>query len=154
MAEELHFGRAADRLRLSTSRVSNLLRTVERRAGARLFERGNRVVRLTPQGAQLHAGPRAAYVQIERTLEDVRRTGSLGGGVLRAGFSTTLPEKLRAELIDAFERRLRHCRVAASGAAGSPPPALPGRRLRRCRVAASGMPTTDPAQLPRPPRQG
>jgi DNA-binding transcriptional LysR family regulator len=115
VAEELHFGRAADRLRLSTSRVSNLVRTVERRAGARLFERSSRVVRLTPQGAQLYAGLRAAYIQIERTLEDVRRTGSLGGGVLRAGFSTTLPEKLRAELIDAFERRYPDCRVVASG---------------------------------------
>ncbi|MEU7664956.1 LysR family transcriptional regulator [Streptomyces lincolnensis] len=115
VAEELHFGRAADRLRLSTSRVSTLVRAVERRAGTLLFARSSRVVRLTPQGAQLYAGLRSAYIQIERTLEDVRRAGSVGGGVLRAGFSTTLPEKLRLELIGAFESRYPDCRVVASG---------------------------------------
>ncbi|MBO8187443.1 LysR family transcriptional regulator [Streptomyces spirodelae] len=102
-------------MRLSTSRVSNLIRAVERRAGARLFERSSRVVKLTPQGAQLYAGLRAAYIQIESTLEDVRRTGFLSGGVLRAGFSTTLPEKLRAELINVFESRYPDCRIVASG---------------------------------------
>ncbi|MGP3966564.1 LysR family transcriptional regulator [Streptomyces sp. 6N223] len=115
VAEELHFGRAAERLRLSTSRVSNLVRAVERRVGAQLFERSSRVVRLTPQGAQLYAGLRAAYVQIERVLDDVRRASTLGGGVLRVGFSTTLPAKLRAGLISAFEGRYPDCRVVASG---------------------------------------
>lgn len=92
-------------------------------------------MRLTPQGAQLHAGLRAAYIQIERTLEDVRRTGSLGGGVLRAGFSTTLPEKVRAELIDAFEGRYPDCRVVASG--------MPTNG-RDSTAAATGRPTTPP----------
>ncbi|MER6140891.1 LysR family transcriptional regulator [Streptomyces sparsogenes] len=115
VAEELHFGRAAERLRLSTSRVSNLVRAVERRVGAQLFERSSRVVKLTPQGAQLYAGLRAAYIQIERVLDDVRRAGSLGGGVLRVGFSTTLPEELRTGLIGAFEDRYPDCRVVASG---------------------------------------
>lgn len=115
VAEELHFGRAAERLRLSTSRVSTLVRAVERRAGAQLFERSSRVVKLTPQGAQLYAGLRAAYVQIERVLDDVRRASGLGGGVLRVGFSTTLPEKLRPGLISAFESRYPDCRVVASG---------------------------------------
>ncbi|MDI2131290.1 LysR family transcriptional regulator [Yinghuangia seranimata] len=113
VAEELHFGRAAQRLRLSTSRVSVLVRAVERRAGAQLFERSSRVVRLTPQGAQLYAGLRAAYVQIERVLDDVRRAGG-HGGVLRVGFATTLPQRLRTELISTFESRYPDCRVVAS----------------------------------------
>ncbi|MFI6154716.1 LysR family transcriptional regulator [Kitasatospora sp. NPDC051170] len=114
VAEELHFGRAGERLRLSTSRVSTLVRAVERRAGVQVFERSSRVVKLTPQGAALYAALRTAYVQIERALDDARRTSGLGGGVLRAGFSTTLPEKLRPGLIGAFEDRYPDCRVVAS----------------------------------------
>jgi DNA-binding transcriptional LysR family regulator len=114
VAEELHFGRAAERLRLSTSRVSNLVRAVERRAGAPLFERTSRVVTLTPQGGQLFGELRAAYVRIERALADVRRSASLGGGVLRVGFATTLPGKLGHELVAAFEQLHPDYRVVAS----------------------------------------
>ncbi|WP_050514428.1 LysR family transcriptional regulator [Streptomyces rimosus] len=115
VAEELHFGRAAERLRLSTSRVSHLIRAVERRVGTQLFVRSSRSVTLNPHGAQLYAGLRAAYIQIERVLDDVRRAGALGGGVLRVGFSTTVPEKLRTGLVGAFERSHPECRVVASG---------------------------------------
>jgi DNA-binding transcriptional LysR family regulator len=115
VAEELHFGRAAERLRLSTSRVSSLVRVVERRAGTALFERTSRVVRLTPPGAQLFVELRDAYIRIERALDAVRRSNELGGGVLRVGFSTTLPVKLRPALIEAFEVRYPDCRIVASG---------------------------------------
>ncbi|MEV0093439.1 LysR family transcriptional regulator [Streptomyces sp. NPDC050738] len=115
VAEELHFGRAAERLRLSTSRVSSLVRVVERRAGTALFERTSRVVRLTPPGEQLFAELRAAYIRMERALDDVRRSTELGGGVLRVGFSTTLPAKLRPALIAAFEAKYPDCRIVASG---------------------------------------
>jgi DNA-binding transcriptional LysR family regulator len=114
VAEELHFGRAAERLRLSTSRVSNLIQAVERRAGTALFERTSRVVRLTPAGTQLFAELRAAYVRIEQALDDVRRLGDLEGSVLRVGFSSTLPAGLRPALTDAFERRYPDCRVVGS----------------------------------------
>ncbi|SHG24021.1 LysR family transcriptional regulator [Streptoalloteichus hindustanus] len=114
VAEELHFGRAAERLRLSTSRVSNLVRMVERRAGVPLFLRTSRVVTPTPQGMQLFGELRSAYVQIERALADVRRTADLGGGVLRVGFATTLPETLGPQLTASFERLYPEHRVVAS----------------------------------------
>ncbi len=115
VAEELHFGRAAERLRLSTSRVSNLVRTVERRAGVPLFERTSRVVRLTPQGGQLFGELRAAHIRMEQALRDVRRSAGLGGGVLRVGFSTTLPQKLAVASVAAFERQCPDCRAVVSG---------------------------------------
>ncbi len=52
VAEELHFSRAAERLRLSTARVSQTIQRLERRVGAPLFERTSRMVRLTPIGRQ------------------------------------------------------------------------------------------------------
>jgi DNA-binding transcriptional LysR family regulator len=39
LAEELHFGRTAERLHVSTARVSQTIKKLERRIGAALFER-------------------------------------------------------------------------------------------------------------------
>jgi len=44
VAEELHFGRAAARLRLSPSSVSEAVAALERRLGGQLFERTSRTV--------------------------------------------------------------------------------------------------------------
>jgi DNA-binding transcriptional LysR family regulator len=103
VAEELHFGRAAERLTLSTSRVSSLIRTLERRVGTPLFERTSRSVRLTPAGDHLFAEFRAAYVRIERAVADLRSPADPAGQILRVGFATTLPEKVPAALVQAFE---------------------------------------------------
>jgi DNA-binding transcriptional LysR family regulator len=53
LAEELHFGRTAERLYVSQSRVSQVIQLMETRVGGRLFERTSRRVQLTPLGAQL-----------------------------------------------------------------------------------------------------
>ena len=53
LAEELHFGRTAERLRITTGRVSQVIKKLERRIGGMLFERTSRTVRLTPIGRQL-----------------------------------------------------------------------------------------------------
>ena len=50
LADELHFGRAAQRLVLTPSRVSQVIRKLERSLGAPLFERTSRSVRLTAFG--------------------------------------------------------------------------------------------------------
>ncbi|WP_307021439.1 hypothetical protein [Streptomyces canus] len=145
-------GRVTDRVRLSTSRVSTLVRAAERRAGTLLFAHSSRMVRLTRQGTRLYAGLRSAYIQIEHTLEDFRCAGSVGGGVLRAGFSTTVTEKPRLEPIGAFESRYPDCRVVASG---MPTPGLfrragqgvARRRLRH--LDAHGRPADRTPDVPR-----
>ena len=47
MAEELHFGRAAERLRMTQPPLSRSIQKLERAVGARLLERDNRNVELT-----------------------------------------------------------------------------------------------------------
>ncbi|MGX1806713.1 LysR family transcriptional regulator [Nocardia sp. NPDC055321] len=54
LTEELHFGRTADRMHVSTGRVSQIIRKLERRVGAPLFERNSRGVALTPLGLRMH----------------------------------------------------------------------------------------------------
>jgi DNA-binding transcriptional LysR family regulator len=53
LAEELHFGRTAERLHVTPARISQAIKKQERQIGALLFDRTNRTVRLTPIGQQL-----------------------------------------------------------------------------------------------------
>jgi DNA-binding MarR family transcriptional regulator len=55
LAEELHFGRTAERLHLTQPRVTRVIAALEGHAGGKLFERTSRKVRLTPLGARLRA---------------------------------------------------------------------------------------------------
>jgi DNA-binding transcriptional LysR family regulator len=77
LAEELHFGRTADRLHVSSARVSQSIAKLERRIGARLFARTSRRVELTPIGAQLREDLSAGY---QRILEGTRRAAAAAQG--------------------------------------------------------------------------
>jgi DNA-binding transcriptional LysR family regulator len=106
LADELHFGRTAERLRFSQPRVSQLVRSLERRVGGRLFERTSRRVALTPLGTRLLEGARPAFDRLRQTLVGVRafaqglRVGFLGS------YGSTLDEALAA-----FRARHPDCAV-------------------------------------------
>jgi DNA-binding transcriptional LysR family regulator len=85
LAEELHFGRTAERLGLTTSRASQTLSALERKLGGRpLFERTSRVVTLTAAGAALREDLRPALAGFDGALDRARVRGS-GPGVVRVG---------------------------------------------------------------------
>ncbi|MGF6889429.1 DNA-binding transcriptional LysR family regulator [Nocardia sp. GAS34] len=86
LAEQLHFGRTADRLRLTTGQVSRIVKRLERRIGADLFVRSSRAVALTPIGAQL-VGQLAPHVAgIEAAVQRAIEAGRGVAGTLRVGF--------------------------------------------------------------------
>jgi DNA-binding transcriptional LysR family regulator len=114
VAEELHFGRAAERLHLSASRVSQTIRALERRVGGPLFERSSRRVHLTPLGEQLLSEVRPAYLRLEQALRDVRQPPPQGVEILRVGFASPVPEELPPRLIGAFEQEQPGCRIVPS----------------------------------------
>ena len=105
LAEELHFGRTAERLRLPQPRVSRLVAALERRAGGALFERTSRRVRLTPLGEQLASQLRPAYAQLTAALDDARTAARQAAGVLAIGFSPTSNVTVLTRLTEAFEAR-------------------------------------------------
>jgi DNA-binding transcriptional LysR family regulator len=125
LAEELHFGRTAERLGLTQSRVSQSLRSLERKLGEQLVRRTSRRVALTTQGERFRAevGPavrslteaveRAATRQLEGTVRVGLMFASAGGARL-------------VEIVDAFEAAHPRCAVQVTAT----PPDDPGRPLR------------------------
>jgi DNA-binding transcriptional LysR family regulator len=111
VAEELHFGRAADRLHVSQPRVSRLIAALERQVGGMLFERTSRRVTLTPLGAQFHAELGAAYAQLQAALDHARRAAREAAGQLCIGFTTTTEGPALSRLIAVFEARHPECQV-------------------------------------------
>lgn len=108
LAEELHFGRAAERMYLTQSRVSQLLRALEQRIGARLVERTSRSVRLTPLGEQFLTGLRPAYTALHAVLDDAREAARELKGALRLGFQGVTNDGL-LQALDDFQRRFPDC---------------------------------------------
>lgn len=68
LAEELHFARTAQCLRISPGRVSQTIKALERRIGGALFERSSRHVALTPVGRQLCAHLAPAHRRIQQAV--------------------------------------------------------------------------------------
>ena len=85
LAEELHFGRTAEKLHISAPRVSQAIAKQERRIGAPLFERTSRKVTLTPLGEQLRADLEAGYRRILEGVESARDSARGGPDVLTFG---------------------------------------------------------------------
>ncbi|UGQ11529.1 LysR family transcriptional regulator [Yinghuangia sp. ASG 101] len=88
LAEELHFGRTAERMRLSRSRVSQLINRLERRIGAPLFARTSRRVGLTAIGRQLRDDLSPLHSAMQAAVRRARTSARGIDTVLHVGFAT------------------------------------------------------------------
>jgi len=111
LAAELHFGRTAERLHVTTARVSQTIRKLEQRFGALLFERTSRRVTLTPVGRQLHDDLKPAFEQIERGIERAIAAGREVRGVLRVGFFRAAAGRFVLDVANLVEARHPDCAV-------------------------------------------
>jgi DNA-binding transcriptional LysR family regulator len=106
VADELHFGRAAQRLHITTSHVSQLIRRLERRVGGSLFDRSSRHVMLTQLGKQLLAEVAPAVDALGSAFLSARLAASRPNPtVLRVGVPNSLPIQISAEVVTAFIRQ-------------------------------------------------
>jgi DNA-binding transcriptional LysR family regulator len=103
VAEELHFGRAAERLHIGQPAVSQQLRRLEREFGAELFDRSPRHVRLTAAGQSLLPEAREVLAAVARARAAVAAVPEVRAATLRLGTSTGLGEHLE-RLLDTLAR--------------------------------------------------
>lgn len=104
VAEELHFGRAAERLHIGQPAVSQQLRRLERELGIELFDRTTRTVTLTEAGNRFLPHARAVIAAETRAREAVAELHAEQAGTLRLGTSDGLGSRLD-RLLAAFSRR-------------------------------------------------
>lgn len=120
LAEELHFGRAAQRLNMTQPPLSRIIRGLEKQWGVELFTRSTRNVKLTPVGAALIEPARAlvaASDDVNTAMADAKagRTGKLTMGFTGGSFQRgilALTRQLRKDMprvgVNLISGRLSH----------------------------------------------
>ncbi len=98
VAEELHFGRAAERLNIVQPAVSQQVARLERELGLQLLDRSSRHVRLTGDGERMLREARAVLSAADRAGEVAAELASGRSGVLRIGTAPGLRDRLERGL--------------------------------------------------------
>jgi len=130
LADELHFGRTAERLGISQPGVSEAVRVLEARLGARLFERTSRRVRLTPIGDELRRQVAPACQALDTALAGTRDLAVGVAGPLRIGITPVTGGPALDHLVGAFQAEWPGCAVSFHEIAMYDPYAA----LRRCEI--------------------
>ncbi|MFF4685013.1 LysR substrate-binding domain-containing protein [Streptomyces sp. NPDC004059] len=111
VADEKHFGRAAERLGMSQPPLSQSIQRLERGLGVRLFERGPGGVRLTSAGAAFVVDARRLLDAQEAAIERVRRVASGLEGDIHVGYVTILSHLYVPRLLRAVAEEMPGLRV-------------------------------------------
>ncbi len=111
VAEELHFGRTAERLGISQPGVSEAVRVLESRLGVKVFDRTSRRVRLTPAGEALRHSLVPALAAVDHALAETSELSRAVRGLLRIGFVLTTEGPALSRLSAAFQARYPGCEV-------------------------------------------
>lgn len=90
VAEEKHFGRAAQRLHITQPPLSRQIQKLEAAVGFQLFERGSRGVRITAAGTAFLADARRVLALVERAPEEARLVAEGSAGRVAIGFTATV----------------------------------------------------------------
>ncbi|MFT3720313.1 LysR family transcriptional regulator [Pseudorhodoferax sp.] len=111
VAEEMHFGRAAERLHLSPPPVSLAIKELEDELGIKLFERTSRRIALTTGGQEVLRDARSIVARTESMRLHAHAAASGLSGSLSVGFTSPptysfLPDVLRRFSLDYPEIRL------------------------------------------------
>jgi DNA-binding transcriptional LysR family regulator len=102
LANELHFGRTADRLGMGTATLSELIRRLERDLGAPLFTRTSRRVTLTAAGVELFGRATSILEEVESATAAVRRVAAGDSGPLHLGITPPVVPTLGPHLVRSF----------------------------------------------------
>lgn len=104
LSEELHFGRAAERLHISQPPLSASLRQLEEDLGVRLMERGSGSARLTEAGAVFADRAARALGQLDSAREAVALVAGGAAGAVSVGFVPSMVLRDLPRLMTGFEQ--------------------------------------------------
>lgn len=112
VAEELHFGRAAQRLHIQQPPLSRQIQDLESELGFSLFERSRRRVELTPAGKALLGRARQVFDAVDVAIHDARSASEGESGRLVVGYPSSLAYSGLTELLRAFRTRFPSVEIA------------------------------------------
>lgn len=112
VAEELHFGRAAQRLHVAQPAVSQTIKGLERELGVSLLDRSHRRVRLTEAGAVLLVEAYAVVNRIEDATTVMSRLRDADALHLTVGAVPALPPQLVPALLTRVRDQLPNVSVS------------------------------------------
>lgn len=102
VAEELHFGRAAERLDMAQPPLSRQIKQIEEELEATLFNRGRSAISLTQAGERLLERSKSILAEMDDTMLEIRRIGQGAEGRLRIGFVGSATYGILPNIIKSF----------------------------------------------------
>jgi DNA-binding transcriptional LysR family regulator len=112
--EERNFGRAAERLRIAQSAVSQQIKALERSLGVRLFDRSSRPIELTPAGETFLAHARLLVESADRAVEETGMIDPRRRAIVKFGASSFGNGPVVDELLESARTRLDDVEVQVS----------------------------------------
>jgi DNA-binding transcriptional LysR family regulator len=119
VAEELHFGRAAEKVHIAQPPLSQQIKALEEELGAKLFLRNSRNVQLTEEGKYFRKEAVEIFDKINNAADTVFRmakgeTGRISVGFMEIAMDSHLPEIIRSFKYDYPDVRVKVSQLGAS----------------------------------------
>ena len=111
VADELHFGRAAQRLFIAQPPLSQQIRQLEEELEVELFVRTSRKVALTEAGQAFLKEAQAILARVDQAKLLAQRTARGEVGELSLGFTNSAAFELLPRLLSAYRERYPHIHV-------------------------------------------
>ncbi|MFJ8820856.1 LysR substrate-binding domain-containing protein [Streptomyces sp. NPDC102467] len=111
VAEELHFTRAAERLRMTQPPLSRQIQLLEHELGVQLLDRTNRTVRLTPAGRAFLNEARTILRQTEAATLAAKQVSAGEAGAIAVGFTAASAYSSLGTLLDVARSVMPHTEI-------------------------------------------
>jgi len=111
VAEEEHFGRAAQKLGMSQPPLTKQIQVLEQSLGLALFERSRRGTRLSPAGQAILPSIRRFADQVSKLEAEVREVASGQTGILRVGAITSAMLETIPDLLDEVSKKYPNVKI-------------------------------------------
>jgi DNA-binding transcriptional LysR family regulator len=104
VADELSFSRAAERLQIAQSPLSQQIQALELELGVKLFDRKKRPLQITPAGQAFLEEARSTLASLEQAIHKTRRIHQGELGCLTVGFTSSIANSALPNILRTFRQ--------------------------------------------------